>query len=80
MKLNLEKMIKFILIFFFLIFRVDPKYWDDYRALYRRRCKIYEEKLIEGSHYIHMTHAELLSDEIVKFINKSTELRLGNKL
>lgn len=61
-------------------FRVDPSYWDDYRALYRRRCKIYEEKLIEGSHYIHMTHAEHLSDEIVKFINKSTEIRLGNKL
>jgi len=61
-------------------FKVDPSYWDDYRSLYKRRCKIYEEKIVEGSHYIHMTHADQLSDEVIKFINKSTELRLGNKL
>ena len=61
-------------------FRVDPSYWDAYRELYRRKCKLYEEKLIDGSHYIHMTKPDELTDDIVKFINKSTELRLGNKL
>lgn len=61
-------------------FRVDPSYWDPYRELYRRRCKVYEEKLIQGSHYIHMTHADQLSEDIVRFINKSTEIRqIGSK-